>query len=226
MSSDHRQISDAKGYSTPSFFADIGATIVGLALVYGMITLVGNGNSVNEVKAEVQIKAPSAALSRLKATAKGQVAAFMIHKSPRPIPAFFYTDEQNKDHSLKEHRGKVVLLNIWATWCGPCRHEMPWLDSLQKKYGGKDFEMLTISIDRGGLKKPRRFFDQIKIKNLTLYGDTGGRLKSTMRIVGLPATFLIDREGREIGRINGPAEWMSKDAHAFIEAAIALGGGS
>ena len=104
----------------------------------------------------------------LKEYARGKLAAFFIYKKPKPVPEFTYVDEQGKDHSLKELRGKVVLLNLWATWCGPCRHEMPWLDALKNKYKDQPFEMLTISIDRGGLKKPRRFFDKIKVKHLTL----------------------------------------------------------
>ncbi len=245
MSRDKKLPHDKKTYSTPSVVADLFATFVGLALVYGMIALVGNAPKVERAVAAPQegyrsdknsgvktyhiaqkqspkqSKTGQAASSKpLKEYTRGKLAAFFIYKSPKPLPEFTYIDEQGKDHSLKELRGKVVLLNLWATWCGPCRHEMPWLDEVQKKYGGEQFEMLTISIDRGGLKKPRRFFNSINIKNLTLYGDKTGRLASKLRAFGMPTTLLIDRQGRELGRIAGPAEWASSEAFAFIEAAI------
>ena len=243
MSSDPKQPDDEKGYCTPSFAADLFATLVGLALVYGMITLVGNvssgkqaiagshaaSNSANKRSAKplrgdkngVPSVARSSGPGDLKNYARGELAAFFIYKQPKPLPAFSYVDERGKAHSLKELRGKVVLLNLWATWCGPCRHEMPWLDQIKNKFKDRPFEMLTISIDRGGLKKPRRFFNQIKVKHLTLYGDPTGRLAAKLRAFGMPTTLLIDREGRELGRIAGPAKWASDDATAFIEAAIA-----
>jgi thiol-disulfide isomerase/thioredoxin len=161
------------------------------------------------------------ASASLKSYARGAMAAFAIYKTPKLLPDFTFIDEKGVDHSMAELRGKVVLLNLWATWCGPCRKEMPWLDGLQKKYGGKDFEMLTISIDRGGLAKPRRFFNSIGVKNLTLFGDRTGRLAPRLRAFGMPTTLLIDRRGREIGRIAGAAAWFGEDAAALIEAAIA-----
>ena len=229
MSSEDKHNADEKGYCTPSLAADLFATFVGLALVYGMITLVGNakpahGDGSGASKHANMLKKSAlhggAGGKTLDKYLTGSLAAFYIHKQPKTIPAFTYVDEKERKHSLKELRGKVVLLNLWATWCGPCRHEMPWLDELKAKYGGADFEMLTISIDRGGLDKPRRFFDKIKIKNLSLYGDPTGRLAPTLRAFGMPTTLLIDRQGREVGRIAGPAEWNSREAFAFIEAAI------
>lgn len=234
MSSDNTHSQDKKGYCTPSFAADLFATLVGLALVYGMIALVGNGQNVKPAFAatldgvQMAKNQPSAANSAtaptmkgsLKDYARGKLAAFFIYKTPKPLPEFTYVDEQGKEHSLKELRGKVVLLNLWATWCGPCRHEMPWLDTLKDKFKDQPFEMLTISIDRGGLKKPRRFFNKINVKHLTLYGDPSGRLAPKLRAFGMPTTLLIDREGRELGRIAGPAEWTSADAYGFIQAAI------
>jgi thiol-disulfide isomerase/thioredoxin len=258
MSSDKKHPAEPKGYSTPSFSADLFATLAGLALVYGMITLVGNGQQVEQTGREhitgQFVRENPAALSpktikiyrisqvikkngpfvqtanqtgdkgSLKGYARGKLAAFLIYKQPKPLPEFSYVDEQGGEHSLKELRGKVVLLNLWATWCGPCRHEMPWLDTLKNKFKDRPFEMLTISTDRGGLKKPRRFFNKINIRYLTLYGDKTGRLASKLRAFGMPTTLLIGPQGRELGRIAGPAEWASKDAFAFIEAAIALTG--
>ncbi|MCP4932877.1 MAG: TlpA family protein disulfide reductase [bacterium] len=217
MSTDKKHIDEDKGYCTPSITADLLATLIGLALVYGMIALVGNGSGGDQAKA-----APQAMnFDLLKSKARGKLAAFFVYKKPKPVPEFTYVDEAGTDHSLKELRGKVVLLNLWATWCGPCRHEMPWLDALKNKYQDQPFEMLTISIDRGGLKKPRRFFNKINVKHLTLYIDKTGRLAPKLRAFGMPTTLLIGPHGQELGRIAGPAEWASEDAFAFIEAAIA-----
>lgn len=248
MSRDNQKREGSNGYCTPSLAADLFATFVGLALVYGMIALVGNGQPVKPARAATaghemardktghdnrqmaKNEAPSAGPEQsggrtgpvdLKTLARGQLAAFAVYNTPKELPAFTFVDEKGKKHSLKELRGKVVLLNLWATWCGPCRHEMPWLDQLKYKYRNAPFEMLTISIDRGGLKKPRRFFNQIGVKHLTLYGDPTGRLAAKLRAFGMPTTLLIDPEGRELGRIAGPAEWNSADAIAFIDAALA-----
>lgn len=228
MSSDKKHPDNHKGYRTPSFAVDLFATLAGLALVYGMITLVGNGRGGEQVVAAPVMEqsnvsksgASPVAIGDLKDYTRGKLAAFFIYKQPKPIADFTFVDEKGQDHSLKELRGKVVLLNLWATWCGPCRHEMPWLDTIKDKFKGRPFEMLTISVDRGGLKKPRRFFNKINIKHLTLYGDKSGRLSAKLRAFGLPTTLLIDRQGRELGRIAGPAEWASQDAFDFIEAAI------
>ncbi len=217
MSSDNKQNSGDEVYCTPSFAADLFATLVGLALVYGMIALVGNASAPNQAHAASK----TIELTQIRSKARGKLAAFLVYKTPKPLPAFTYVDEQGRDHTLDELRGKVVLLNLWATWCGPCRHEMPWLDSLKEKYKDQPFEMLTISIDRGGLKKPRRFFNKIKVRHLTLYGAKTARLAPKLRAFGMPTTLLIGPDGKELGRIAGPAEWASDDAHAFIEAAIA-----
>ena len=144
----------------------------------------------------------------------------MAPAAPQTLPEFSFVDESGKSVSLNDFRGKVVVLNLWATWCAPCRHEMPALDAVKKAFEGRPVEILTISIDRGGLGKPRRFFNEIGVKNLTLYGDNTGRLAPLLRAIGMPTTLLIDPEGREIGRLIGPAEWNSPDAKALIEAAL------
>ncbi len=114
-----------------------------------------------------------------------------------------------------------MLLNLWATWCVPCREEMPALDKLQAALGGANFEVVAINIDRGGPDKARDFLKEIGVNKLALYTDPSGKLFSTIRAVGMPTTLLIDREGREIGRLVGPADWASPEAKTLIEAAIA-----
>ncbi len=116
-------------------------------------------------------------------------------------------------------RGKVVLLNIWATWCTPCRKEMPTLDRLQTALGGTDFEVVALSIDRR-MDAVRKFFAEIGIQKLAMYLDSSAKATRQLGAVGLPTTLLIDREGREIARLIGPAEWDSPDIAAFIGCVI------
>ncbi len=151
---------------------------------------------------------------------KGEMAAFLVHPAPREIADFSFEGDDGAAKSLKDWRGKVVLLNLWATWCVPCREEMPALDKLQQALGGDDFEVVAINIDRGGPDKARDFLKEIGVEKLALYTDPSGKLFSTVKAVGMPTTLLIDREGREIGRLVGPAEWASPEAKLLIEAAI------
>ena len=117
---------------------------------------------------------------------------------------------------LSDLRGKVVLLNIWATWCVPCREEMPMLDKLEAELGGKDFQVVAVNIDRGGGDKATAFLAETGATHLALYTDPSGKLFSKIKAVGMPTTLLIDREGREIGRLVGPADWDSPEALALI----------
>ena len=113
-----------------------------------------------------------------------------------------------------------MLVNIWATWCPPCREEMPTLDALQARLGGPDFHVLPLSIDRAGLEPVRRFYRETGIRNLDLYIAEDTRAMLALAVVGLPTTILIDRMGREHGRLAGPAEWNSPEAVAQISALI------
>jgi len=123
--------------------------------------------------------------------------------------------------NLADFKGKVVLLNIWATWCGPCRNEMPALDRLQAGLGGSDFEVVALSIDRGGMDAVRKFFADIGIGTLAMYLDSSGQALRTLSALGLPTTLLIDREGREIGRLIGPADWDSPEMVEFVRCVVA-----
>ncbi len=114
----------------------------------------------------------------------------------------------------------MVLLNFWATWCAPCRKELPALDKLQKQLGSPKFEVLALAVDRAGPEKAKRFLDDTKVTSLPLYIDTTARAANAMRAVGMPTTILIDAEGREIGRLVGPAEWDSEDAVRLIRAHV------
>jgi len=158
----------------------------------------------------------------------GEIAAFQLARKPVDLSQIAYTDAAGAATTIGENAGRVRLVNLWATWCAPCRKEMPALDRLQAELGGEAFAVLPINIDTGDPGKPRAFLESIKIENLPLNTDPGMASFEAMKkrglALGLPVTALIDRQGCLIGHMNGPAEWDSDDAKALIEAAIAAAG--
>ena len=124
--------------------------------------------------------------------------------------------------TLADRAGKVLLVNLWATWCAPCRKEMPALDALQKEAGGDDFEVVAVNVDTGGDEKPKKFLGEIGIENLAFYRDDTLELFNTLKrrglALGLPVTLLVDREGCLMAHMNGPAEWAGEDARRLISA--------
>lgn len=152
-------------------------------------------------------------------TGPGPGPRFATLASPRPVPQLQFTDEAGRAWSLADFRGRVILLNIWATWCPPCRKEMPSLDRLQARLGGPDFEVVALSIDQGddALFLVQEFFLEIGIKHLRIFLDRTGGAASTVGSLGLPVTLLVDRGGMEVGRLVGPAEWDSAEAVALVQ---------
>ena len=151
----------------------------------------------------------------------------LVHvKPPKVLPEVVFTDAAGAEHKFGEWKGKIVLVNLWATWCAPCKKEMPSLDKLQAKLGGADFAVLPISLDRGGPDKPGKYLAASKLDNLPLYLDSTNATLQTLAAPGLPLSVLLDREGREIARMAGPAEWDSAEAETIIRDAIAGKGGS
>ena len=144
-----------------------------------------------------------------------QAAAIGWASEPQPVAEVQFLGAGPKSHTLADFRGKVVLLNIWATWCAPCREEMPALDRLQQALGGPDFEVVALSIDSGGMDAVRRFYEEIGIGALAPYVDPSMRAGAALRIVGVPTTLLLDREGGERWRKTGPEKW---DAPQIVEA--------
>ena len=132
-----------------------------------------------------------------------------MHSQPRQLPSLTVRDANGKTFDLAAIRGKVVLLNVWATWCPPCRQEMPSLDRLQAQLGSNEFEVLALSVDIGenGARLVRSFYKEIGIQRLAVYQDVQGGAISELKAVGVPTTLLIDRQGREVGRMSGTAEW-------------------
>lgn len=191
---------------------------VTLAAVYVMFDTSRNGQGPASVQRET---GPAQTADTSKRLNRGQMATFVI-KKPQPLPELNFINGEGKKLSLADWRGKVVLINIWATWCGPCRHEMPSLAKLDKALEGEPFDVLAISIDRKGLSASRKFLEEINVADqLGLYLDPEAKANFTLKAHGLPASILMDRQGREIGRLAGPADWASEDAIRLIRAAIA-----
>jgi thiol-disulfide isomerase/thioredoxin len=140
--------------------------------------------------------------------------------TPRPVPALAFIDGDGTPKTVADFAGRVVLLNIWATWCVPCRAEMPALDRLQAKLGGPDFQVVALSIDRKGLEVVKPFYAELGLSSLGIYLDRAGTAARALATVGVPTTLLIDREGREIGRKVGPAQWDEPNAIALIGSAM------
>lgn len=146
---------------------------------------------------------------------------FLVWETPRNLPELALEDEKGKPLTLADFHDKVVLLNIWATWCAPCREEMPTLDSLQAQLGGEQFEVVALSIDHTGIRVVEKFYRETGVQHLRKYIDPSTLATSTLGIEGVPTTLLIDHEGREIGRLVGAKEWDSPVMVGLITRAIA-----
>lgn len=151
----------------------------------------------------------------------GDMKKLAVHDTPKATSdaSFDLADGAGRG-SLKDYRGKYVLLNFWATWCAPCRKEMPHLSELQSELGGPDFEVLTIASGRNSPEGIAKFFKDIGISNLPRHLDPKQSLSSQMAVFGLPITVLIDPEGREVARLRGDADWASDTAKGIIKALI------
>jgi thiol-disulfide isomerase/thioredoxin len=152
------------------------------------------------------------------------VAALNPAKSPIRVADLTFQDGAGKERKLGDWANKTVLLNLWATWCVPCKKEMPALDELQKKLGGADFEVVAVNIDTRDPQKPKTWLKDTGISSLAFYADPTARifqdLKEKGRAFGMPTTLLIDKNGCEVATLAGPAEWASGDAIKFIEKAL------
>jgi thiol-disulfide isomerase/thioredoxin len=180
------------------------AAVVAFAAVYVML-----GRPDNDGRQSAQGTGPHP---------KGAMTTFVLKKPPAALPDIRFVDGEGKETSLKDFAGKAVLLNLWATWCAPCREEMPALDRLQKELGSDKFQVVALAVDKAGLDGARKFLEENKIDGLALYADPTARVGTELKAVGMPTTLLIDAQGREIGRLIGPAAWDSPDAKRLIEA--------
>lgn len=153
-------------------------------------------------------------------SATGEVAAFRVSDTPINLAGLKFNDSDGKAVTIADWNGRTVLLNLWATWCAPCRREMPSLDQLEADFGGEEFQVVPVSLDLGEPDKPKAFYEEIELKHLPFFHDgsldTLNSLKKQNLAFGLPATILIDKRGCALGSLNGPAEWASEDAKRLV----------
>ena len=200
----------------------IGAVLVGAAIgfagVYGFGSFKRGSGGDSACAGAVELA------RKIGPLAHGEVAALTMATSPVRLPDLAFEDADGKSRKLSDWRGKTVLVNLWATWCVPCRKEMPALDSLQTRLGGKDFEVVAINIDTRDPDKPKNFLKDANLTRLAYFSDTKAKvfqdLKSIGKALGMPTSILVDGQGCEIANIAGPAEWASDDALALIKAAM------
>ncbi|MFQ6551299.1 TlpA disulfide reductase family protein [Aestuariibius insulae] len=157
----------------------------------------------------------------LEALKDGDMRKLVVHSEPAAMPEATFTGEDGSEMTLAEYEGQVVLLNFWATWCAPCRKEMPHLSELQTELGGSDFQVVTVATGRNPPEGMVRFLEEIGVDNLPLHRDPRQKLARGAGVLGLPVTVLLDREGREIARLQGDANWASDSAKAMIGAVMA-----
>ncbi len=155
---------------------------------------------------------------------RGTARSFVFLKEPRAVQFGPFADADGRPVTIERYRGKVLLVNFWATWCAPCIHEMPTLDRLQKALGGPGFAVLTVSLDRKGMAAVGPFWREQGYRHLPILLDSRWKTARRLGVGGLPATFLLDREHRIVGYLLGPAEWDSPQAKAFLRFYIARAG--
>ena len=208
--------------------ASLVAVIAGFATVYLIFGPSDNGRVAESTapavgsgsQDEEGVKGPLVGLN------KGAMAPLLVRPKPLDLPELSFEGPGGETKTLADFKGKIVLLNIWASWCVPCREEMPQLDKLQAELGAKDFEVVAVNIDRGGGNKAKIFLEETGATHLAPYTDPSGILFAAVKAVGMPTTLLIDPDGKEIGRLVGPADWGSEEAKKLIEAAIGAGSSS
>jgi thiol-disulfide isomerase/thioredoxin len=196
----------------------VAGVAVGLAGVYGIGRLTGNAGADPACKAAVETA------RRIAPLAHGEVAAVAVANSPKTLPRLAFNDANGAAKSLADWRGRTVLLNLWATWCVPCRKEMPSLDALQAKLGSTDFEVVSINIDTRDPDKPKEWLRHAGVHRLAYYADNSAKvfqdLKAIGKAFGMPTTLIVDPNGCELASLAGPAEWASGDAVTLVTAAL------
>lgn len=196
------------------------STAAALVLAAGAGVLYVNGGGSGKKGSGEACAASRDTSQRVSSLAKGEVAAMSIASEPEPMPELTFTGPDGQPRKLEDFKGKTVLLNLWATWCVPCRSEMAALDRLQKEAGSDKFEVVTVNIDTSRLERPKAFLGEIGAKSLAFYADPKAQiffqLKQTGQALGLPTTFLIDGKGCQIGLMQGPAKWDSEDGRSLV----------
>jgi thiol-disulfide isomerase/thioredoxin len=197
----------------------IAGVAVGVIAAAAAIYLISDRGRKEEAPATPTLTAPAGKVTKQLAT--GSLTAFIVRPERLPAPDLKFTTASGAAKSLNDWRGRVVLVNLWATWCAPCRKEMPSLSALERQMGSKDFEVIAISLDRKGAAAAQSYLKETGATDLALFLDPSAATLDQLQAIGLPASVLIDRRGNEIGRMLGPAEWSSPEAIALVKTALA-----
>ncbi len=200
----------------------IGAVLIGA--VIGFAGVYGIGGLKRSPAGDPACRGAVDVARRLAPLAQGEVAALTMATAPLRLPDLAFEDAEGRPKKLSDWRGRMVLVNLWATWCVPCRKEMPALESLQTRLGGPNFEVVAVNIDTRDPEKPKNFLKEANLTRLGYFSDPKAKifqdLKAIGRALGMPTSVLVDGEGCEIATIAGPAEWDSDDAIKLITAAV------
>jgi thiol-disulfide isomerase/thioredoxin len=222
MTNDMPELPSPRPAATRRIPLAIGAVLIGA--VIGFAGVYGIGGLKHGAAGDSACR-PAVDLARkLAPLAHGEVAALTMATTPLRLPDLTFEDADGKPKKLSDWRGRIVLVNLWATWCVPCRKEMPALEGLQAKLGGPNFEVVAVNIDTRDAEKPKNFLKEANLTRLGYFSDQKAKvfqdLKAVGRALGMPTSVLVDGEGCEIATIAGPAEWDSDDAVKLITAAI------
>ena len=196
----------------------LAATLPAMAGFGAVYVIARSADNAAEAERQQIAQATVTPASSTNPLSQGEMIKFVFKREPEAVGEIAFVDGTGAPKTLADFKGRVVLLNVWATWCVPCRKEMPALDRLQKELGSDKFEVVALSVDRGGVEASRKFLDSIGVSSLKLYVDPTGKMSSPLKIIGMPTTLLLNADGREVGRLTGEAVWDSDDAKKLIKA--------
>jgi thiol-disulfide isomerase/thioredoxin len=222
MTNDMPELPSASPTATRRIPLAIGAVLIG-ALI-GFAGVYGIGGLGRSASGDPACRPAVELAGKLAPLVHGEVAALTMATAPLRLPDLAFEDAEGKPKKLSDWRGRTVLVNLWATWCVPCRKEMPALEGLQTKLGGANFEVVAVNIDTRDPEKPKNFLKETNLTRLGYFSDQKAKvfqdLKAAGRALGMPTSVLVDGAGCEIGTIAGPAQWDSDDAVKLITAAV------
>lgn len=235
MAEDNKQTKQADKISKKVIiFAGIAGLLAGALAVYVMEQPSGNVVPTQNAASNAAVLTTDDAkcvlsqekLARLSAAATGAVAAMQPSDKPALLTGLQFDAPDGSKTSIGDMKGKTLLVNLWASWCAPCREEMPALDKLQAEQGNDAFEVVALNIDTGDISKPKNFLNEIGVEKLSFYRDASltvfNDLKRRGLAFGLPVTLLIDENGCQIAAMNGPADWAGQDAVNLVNTAKSL----